>query len=108
MWVSPPSLLENKLLSLQRSSSGDFSVPWSPVSITTIVRRESVSPRPHTELPSGTAVMGAGAATGHEKELQGGGKRTDCGGKLPRFESHLVALRFQATYSTPLFLSFPI
>ena len=41
--------------------------------------------------------MRAGAATGHDKGLQSGVKWTDCGGKLPGFESHLIALRFQET-----------
>ena len=46
----------------------------SPVSVTAIVRRGSSNPYPHTKLPRGTAVLGTGAATGHEKDLQSGVK----------------------------------
>lgn len=108
MRASPLSLLENKLLSLQLPASGSFGVPSPPVSIPAVLRRESSSPHPHTKLPRVPAVTGAGAAPGHEKELQSGVKWADYGGKLPGFEPHLVALRFQATYSTTPFLSFPI
>lgn len=81
-------------------------MPSSPLSITAIVRRESSGPPPHTKLPRVTAVVSAGAVTGHKKELQGGAKWANFGGKLPGFESHLVALEISGNvfnHSIPQF-----
>lgn len=84
-------------------------MPSPPLNITAIVRRESSGPHPHSKLPRVTAVMGAGAVTGHKKELQGGAKWADFGGKLPGFESHLITLKISGNlfnHSIPQ-LSYP-